>query len=318
MTCVLGIDIGGTSVAAGVVAADGTISHIHTAPTPRTNPGELLDAVTGVALQSLAAGPPVVAVGVGTAGVVDVGRGVILSATETLPGWAGTEVGVGIMQRLQTHTQVCYPIHVVNDVDAHAAGEAYCGGARDAASALVVAVGTGVGAGVVLAGRVWHGAHHVAGEIAHVPVPGAEELWCPCGRFGHLEAIASGVGMGKLYRLRGGDSDDARVVVARAQGGELLARSCVAEAATALGKAIAGVVTVLDPQVVVVGGGVVAAGDQWWQAVQGAFRAEVIKPLAQVPLVKSALGAGAPIVGAAAAWWLHTADAEDGGAGATR
>ena len=106
-------------------------------------------------------------------------------------------------------------VHVQNDVDAHALGELRHGAAVGARSALVVAVGTGVGAGIIVDGRALRGARHVAGEIGHVPTPGAEHLLCPCGRRGHLEAIGSGVGMHRHYLSLGGDPavTDARGIV---------------------------------------------------------------------------------------------------------
>ncbi|WP_136046145.1 ROK family protein, partial [Microbacterium sp. K41] len=91
-----------------------------------------------------------------------------------------------------------------------------------AASALIVAVGTGVGAGLILDGRAARGAHHVAGEIAHLPTPGAEHLRCPCGRRGHLEAIGSGIGMHRHFLSLGGDPTirDARGVATAAAAGD--------------------------------------------------------------------------------------------------
>ncbi|MFH6691348.1 ROK family protein, partial [Cellulosimicrobium funkei] len=174
------------------------------------------------------------AIGVGTAGVVDVGRGVIVSATDTLPGWPGTDVAGGLRRRLaDLAADADLPVSVENDVDAHAAGEVWRGAAAGARSALLVAVGTGVGGAVVLDGRPLRGAHHVAGELGHVPVPGAELLRCPCGRTGHLEAIGAGPAVHRRYLALGGDatSPDTRDVVARADAGDELAVSVVRDAA---------------------------------------------------------------------------------------
>jgi hypothetical protein len=111
---------------------------------------------------------------------------------------------------------------VQNDVDAHAAGEAWLGAAAGLASVLVVAVGTGVGGAVVMDGTPLRGAHHVAGEIGHLPTPGAEGLRCTCGRPGHLEALGSGPALHRHYMSLGGapESPDARDVVARAAQGD--------------------------------------------------------------------------------------------------
>ncbi|MBM7817969.1 glucokinase [Cellulosimicrobium cellulans] len=328
---VVGVDLGGTKTAAASVAPDGALGPVRSVPTPAAaGPEAVLDAVAGLVREVVAAagspdgGPARLrALGVGTAGVVDVGRGVIVSATDTLPGWPGTDVAGGLRRRLASGgatplgAERPLPVFVENDVDAHAAGEVWLGAAAGARSALLVAVGTGVGAAVVLDGRPLRGAHHVAGELGHMPVPGAELLRCPCGRTGHLEAIGAGPAIHRRYLALGGDaaSPDTRDVVARAGAGEELAATVVRDAAQAVGRAVAGVVTVLDPEVVVVGGGLAGAGDLWWSALEGALRAEVVDVLADLPLRRAALGNEAAIVGAArGAWSLAGLPADEPGA----
>lgn len=292
---VVGVDLGGTKIAAALVDADGAHGEVLTAPTPAADgPEAVLDAV-GALVAALTSEAPA-AVGVGTAGVVDVARGTIVSATDVMPGWPGTDVAEGLRRR--TGAAV---VHVENDVDAHAAGEAWLGAAAGAASALVVAVGTGVGAAIVLDGVVLRGAHHVAGEMGHVPTPGAEGLRCPCGRPGHLEAIGAGPAIHRRYVALGGDpaSPDTRDVVARAEAGDAVATRAVHDAAVAVGRATAGIVTMLDPEVVVVAGGLAQAGAGWWGSMEEALRAELVDVLADVPLVPARLGGTAAVVGAA-------------------
>lgn len=308
MDAVVGVDVGGTTISAAIVASDGRSQAIRSVPTPaQAGPQAMLDTIAQLAREvieheRLRRGGPsagVVALGVGTAGVVDVSRGLVVSSTDAIRGWAGTAVADGLRDRLGL------PVVVENDVDAHAAGEAWLGAAAGAPSALMVAVGTGVGASVVLAGRPLRGAHHVAGEMGHMPAPGAEGLRCPCGRTGHLEAIGSGPGLHRYYLALGGDPDsrDARGVVARAHAGEDLARRTVCDSARALGRSIAGIVTVLDPAIVVIGGGMSGAGELWWSTMETTLRAEVIDALADLVVAPATLGAAAPIVGAARAAW---------------
>ena len=298
---VVGVDLGGTKTAAAIVERDGTTGSVRSVPTPaQSGPAAVMDAVAQLVRQ-VAGGAPVRAVGVGTAGVVDVGRGRIVSATSTFPGWPGTDVARGIRGRLGGGAVGEPIVFVQNDVDAHAAGEAWRGAARGADSMLMVAVGTGVGGSVVLSGRPLRGAHHLAGEIGHMPVPGADGLGCPCGRPGHLEALAAGPAILRRYLQLGGDPAcrDTRDVVARASAGEALAGKVVEDAAAAVGRAIAGLSTVLDPEVVVVGGGVARAGDLWWSAMERAVRAEVVDVLNGLPVVPATLGTVAAVVGAA-------------------
>ncbi|CAM3505245.1 ROK family protein [Isoptericola cucumis] len=313
---VVGVDLGGTKTAAALVAADGSPGPVHTAPTPAASgPEAVLDAVAALVTRVVtASGAPLRAVGVGAAGVIDAGRGVVVSATETFRDWPGTDVAGGLAARLAplvagpsaSGSSAVAPLVVVeNDVDAHAAGEAWRGAAAGARSALLVAVGTGVGGSVVLDGRPLRGAHHLAGEIGHAPVPGAEGLRCACGRPGHLEAVAAGPAIHRRYLALGGDpaSPDARDVVARAGAGDELAARVVREAGAAVGRAVAGVVTVLDPEVVVVGGGVGGAGHLWWSALEGALRGEVVDVLADLPVLRAVLGDDAAVVGAARNAW---------------
>ena len=298
---VVAVDLGGTKTTVALVSPAGVVMARVTVPTPAAaGPVTVLDTVVE-AISTLPHSDRILApaVGVGTAGVVDTATGTILSATDALPGWPGTAVAAELTTRLQQLWGGCGPVHVQNDVDAHAAGEAWRGAARGKNPALVVTVGTGVGAALVIDGRVQRGAHHAAGEIGHVPTPGAQYLRCGCGRRGHLEAIASGPAVAHRYWQELGTRVDAREVVRRAGEEEKLAQRLVREAGRALGRALAGQVTVIDPEVIVLGGGFSSAGEAWWQAVNEALREELIPPLAGIEVVPAALGADAALLGAA-------------------
>ncbi len=243
--------------------------------------------------------------GIASAGVVDTRTGCIVSSTDTLAGWAGTRLADDLRSAFGELLPSDAPLTVQNDVDAHAAGEFRFGAAAGASSALVIAVGTGIGAGIVIDGTPVTGAHHVGGEIAHMPVPGAEHLRCPCGRLGHLEAIGSGVGLHRHYLALGGspDIEDARQIAALAAVGDAVARQAIAESAAVIGRAIAGAAALLDPECVVLSGGVPAIGDAWWEPMRAAYRAEAIDALQNTPLLAGLLGGDAPLRGAAAHTW---------------
>ncbi len=303
MTRAIALDIGGTKTAAALVAGDGTISVRRSVPTPAAiGPDAVLDAVGALIGEVLAAGGDaelggVDGVGIGTAGAVDTGRGRIVSSTDTFRDWVGTDVRAGVAARVPGVETIA----VLNDVDAHALGEAWCGAARGIDPVLVVAVGTGVGGAIVRDGRLWTGAHHLAGEIAHIPTPGAEGLRCPCGRDGHLEALAAGAAIERRFRAATGEPVAARQIVARAQDGDGEARRLIAEAAAGLGHALAGLITTLDPAGVVVGGGVAEAGPVWWEPFLATCRADLVDALAATPIVPAQLGGDAPLLGAARA-----------------
>lgn len=291
----VGVDLGGTKTAAALVDQFGGCGPVSTVPTPAAvGPQAVLDAVASVVRQ-VSAGHEIAGVGVGTAGAVDAHTGRIVSSTETFRDWVGTEVAAGLTERLGC------PVTLRNDVDAHALGEAWLGAGRGRESMLMVAVGTGVGGAIVLDGRLRTGAHHMAGEMGHIPVRGAEGLRCPCGRLGHLEAISSGRGMVRHYHQIGGSPEiaDGRALLALVGSGDELARRAVDESAAALGRAIAGLVTVLDPELVVISGGVADAGEVWWQPMEQACRAELVDVLSGIEIVRAELGAEAALVGAA-------------------
>ncbi|GGO99364.1 ROK family protein [Actinomyces gaoshouyii] len=311
-TGVVGLDLGGTKMAAALVGADGALlGPIASVPTPaHDGPAAMLDAIASLVVKvartgipgETADGPPTIsAVGIGTAGVVDVERGEIVSATDAITDWAGTRVAEGVQARLEAEGLGRPPIHVENDVDAYAAGEAWLGAGRATHCALMVAVGTGVGGSVLLDGVPLRGAHHVAGEIGHMPSGLAAGETCTCGRPGHLEPIAAGPHILRRYLAAGGDpaAANAHDVEKRAQAGDELAARVYREAALALAQAIAGVATVLDPERVIISGGLARAGELWWAPLREAFASEVIEPLAGIEIVPAELGTTAPIIGAA-------------------
>lgn len=303
---VLAVDIGGTKTAAALADRDDVLLAVETAATPAsTGPAAVIATVIELAERLLAGrDEPLAGVGIGTAGVVDAGTGTIVSSTDTFADWPGTRVADLVREGLGARLPAGAPVAVQNDVDAHAAGEFRHGAAAGASNALIVAVGTGVGSGLIVHGAPVRGAHHVAGEIAHMPMPGAAHLRCPCGRMGHLEAIGSGIGMHRHYLSLGGDPaiTDARGIAAS---DDPLARRALEESAAAVGRAIAAAATLIDPEVVVVTGGVPHIGDAWWRPMLDAYRAEAIDALQNTPILPGTLGGDAPLRGAAASAWRH-------------
>lgn len=300
MTVVVAVDLGGTKTAAALVDHDGAILARATVPTAARDGGAaILDAtaelVAGLVAEAVGRGLTVAAVGVGSAGVIDSRTGMVVSSTDAILDWAGTPLAGGLTERLGLR------VAVDNDVHAHAIGESWLGACAGRSSALLVAAGTGIGGSQLIGGRPHHGAHRVAGHVGHVSVPEAAGVRCSCGRVGHVEGVASGPGLYALYLGLGGslDAADSRDVVARAGAGEAVAVRTVSTAAAALGHAIGGLANVLDPEVVVVGGGLAGAGPAWWAAMEGALRSELITPLVGLPVLPALLGTDAALIGAA-------------------
>jgi glucokinase len=307
MMYAIGVDLGGTKTAAGVVSAAGEVLFSETIPTLNRDGGDaILDAtaalVSSLTSRAQAAGLDVAGVGVGSAGVIDAGRGVVVSATDAILGWAGTELTAGLAARLGVDPAA---VRAVNDVHAHALGEAWTGAAAGTASSLLVAFGTGVGGSFVLDGQPVLGHRYAGGHVGHFASPYAfhegEPVPCVCGGAGHVEAIASGPAIREAYLRLGGTSEaaDARAVFALAGASDAIAIKAVGMGAAAAGQAVGGLANILDPEVVVVSGGLSDAGDPWWRPMARALRAELLPALAGLPILPAKLGNAAAIVGAA-------------------
>jgi glucokinase len=195
------------------------------------------------------------------------------------------------------------PAVIDNDVNALALGESHFGAGRGFQDVLYVAVGTGVGAALMLAGQLRRGATWTAGEIGHLMADWDGDARCSCGRCGHLEAYTSGPALAARYCAwtKRDTPLDLRAVAARAQAGDDTARRAIALGADILGRVLGGLLNVLDPQALVIGGGVAELGDLWWGPLTAALRANPMPGPAQIVLRPAQLGPDAVLVGAA---WL--------------
>jgi glucokinase len=290
----LGVDIGGTKTRVGLVDAGHRVLDVREAPTPaRDGPRAVLEVVAGLGRALAGRGADVVACGVGTAGVVDPAAGTVVASTDAIAGWAG----VPIVQQLSALLGL--PVRVDNDVNAFALGEAAAGAARGRAHVLAVTVGTGVGGAFMLRGRLWRGAHHNAGEIGHLPVPGFGDRRCACGADGHLESVSAGPAMAARYGRLTGNAVGFAEVARRAEAGDGPAVTVVEEGGGVLGQLLAGLVNAVDPESVVVGGGVAVPAGRYWAAAERHFRRHLLPAVAGVRLVPARLGNDAVVVGAA-------------------
>ena len=170
------------------------------------------------------------------------------------------------------------------------------GSIESATSLLLVAVGSGIGGAMVLGGHVLHGAHNVGGHIGHVCHPDARRIRCSCGRYGHVEPIASGLGIERCYhKLSGKDARGDRIAE-MARNGDNDAQSAVLMAGRALGNTLGMQANMLDPEMIVLSGSVCGAGELWLDAVRQGYQDQVIDVLSDIPIVPGTLGAQAPIL----------------------
>lgn len=311
MALAIGVDVGGTKVLAAAIDTDTPtkILRAHRVPTP---PGTgVIDAITELVArlqdEATAAGHgPVVGVGVGLPGLV-APDGVLLGAPH-LPDL------VGLPLRSTLATTIGLPVTLDNDANCAAWAEVVCGVGRGTSEVLVVTLGTGIGGGLVIDGTLRHGAHGAAGEPGHMVIdPNGPP--CPCGRRGCWERYASGSGLGLLGQVaaaageapallaRAGSADAVRGedVVAAAREGDRGARAVIESFADWLGMGLANLVTLLDPELVVVGGGLADVADLFVDRARQAMVAQALGAPTRPParLEIATLGSDAGVIGAA-------------------
>lgn len=306
MSLTAGIDVGGTKILAGVVDEKGTVLEELRVSSPAGEVHAITNAITGL-VADLAQRHTLEAVGVGAAGYVNRLRSTVMFA----PNLAWRDVDL----RHPIEAATGLPVEIENDANAAAWGEFAFGAAGEVDSVLLVTVGTGVGGGIVLDGALQRGSFGVAAEIGHLRVV-PDGVLCGCGNRGCLESYASGSALVRYAReaaaagrardllARAGgvvEQIDGPMVTAAAQAGDVAARAAFAELGHWLGEGIASLVAVLDPAMIVLGGGVSEAGDLLLDPVREAFAAQLTgrghRPMADLRL--ATLGNRAGLIGAA-------------------
>jgi len=302
----VGVDVGGTKVAALLTDDRGTVLDRKVVHSPADDAEASVDTVIALARELADRHRGVAAVGVGAAGLVS-REGVLRFA----PNLAWREFPV----RARVAAGVGLPVTVDNDANVAAWGEFRFGAGRGSTDLLLVTVGTGIGGGIVAGGSLFRGAHGFAAEIGHIIVDPAGPP-CGCGNVGCWEQVASGRAIERLGRqavaehpesalgrTAGGDPStiDGPAVTKAAQQGDPMSLRILERVGVRLGEGIAGLVNVLDPDVVVVGGGAAAAGDLLLEPARRAFvdAVEAADHRPAVPILAAALGNDAGAIGAA-------------------
>lgn len=309
MSLAIGVDIGGTKVAAGLVSETGEILRRERRPTPSTDPAAVAAVVASV-VADLRAESDVSAVGVGAAGFIDADRSTVLFA----PNLAWRQEPL----RDSLSSLIGLPVVVENDANAMAWAEYRFGAGVGVSSLVALTVGTGIGAGLVLDGHLYRGAFGMAGEPGHLRVV-PDGLPCGCGNRGCWEMYASGSALMREARdlihsgsphaaalsdACGGEPDRLRGIdiTALAEQGDAAAGELLADLGRWVGEGAASVAAILDPELIVLGGGVSEAGELLLEPARAAFRRQLTgrghRPEARFAL--ATLGNSAGIIGAAA------------------
>jgi glucokinase len=305
---VIGVDLGGTNLRTAIVGSDGEILDKHKEATKAVDGwvkvvARLIDNIKRQLEIGAKMGTEVFAVGVGAPGVILVDKGIVVKSPN-FPDWNNLPLKAELEKALKI------PVYIENDANAAALGEKWRGAGQNIKSMIHLTLGTGVGGGIILDNKIWHGADGMAGEIGHMTlIPDGRQ--CTCGNTGCLETYASARGIVQSFReeLEKQKLPAAEVlkevtsekVYQAAREGDAVARRVMKDMGRMLGIGIASLINIFNPERVVIGGGVKDA----WPLFIGSTHEEIMKRAFQVPaerteIVPSLLGDDAGMVGAAA------------------
>ncbi len=303
-----GIDLGGTTAKIGLFTTSGALLEKWEVATDTSNAGEhilenLAAAVLGKMKEKSIQPEQVEGVGIGVPGPV-LDSSIVPIVCANLGGWGERNVSAqlsGLLDGLK--------VLVGNDANVAALGEIWMGAAKGAKNAVMVTLGTGVGGGVVVNGKVIDGVHGAGGEIGHITVNRHETAVCGCGKRGCLEQYSSATGVVRCMKKLLDENPDtpcvlrgtefaAKDVFDAARNGDALAAREVDEMSDTLGMALANIASTVDPEAFLVGGGVARAGDVLFAPLNKHFKEYAFKSCREIPIKQASLGNDAGIYGA--------------------
>lgn len=305
----IGVDVGGTRIAAGLVERKGRIVREAKLLTPKAaGPFAIVDAIVGM-IEEITAGvhpSEIAGVGIGIPAQVDFLRQSVEFSTNLPLG--GVDVRGLVMSRLK------YPVTIDNDGHTAALGESRFGAGKGIKDFVMVTLGTGVGGGVFIAGKLHRGSRGFGGEVGHLVID-VDGPPCPCGGKGHLESYAARPAIvrdarlalatyhgSSIARLAGGDEDaiTAEIVIDGANAGDEAAAEIMQRVGDMLGEALVGIVNVLNPQAIVVGGGIGERCPMVSERAAARVASEALAGRRDVRILPAELGNDAGVAGAAA------------------
>lgn len=304
----VGVDLGGTAIKVGICNQEGELLHTYEGPTekekgPETVIDNIVKYVRYIVEQSPYEWEHVVGVGAGVAGFTDLRSGVILLAPNI--GFRDVPIRAILEDRLGKN------IRIDNDANVAALGEAWSGAGKGVMDCVCYTLGTGVGGGIIINGKIYQGFSGLAGEIGHISVvPDLEAIQCGCGKTGCLETVSSATGIirmaveaverGDHTSLSSIEKITAKDIFDAAKEGDEVSIRIVNRAAYYLGKSMAAIAATLNPERFIVGGGVSKAGDILFSRIREVFAELTPEPLQKgVEIIPAKLGNDAGIVGAA-------------------
>lgn len=322
---ILSIDIGGTKIAGGIVDRQGRVSHFKSIPTEAQNGGEaLIGRVIHFCqnmweeIRSTPSGSntpsDVAAIGISSAGQIDSQLGSVIFASDNLPGWTGMDIKGRIEAELKL------PVFVENDVNCLALGEQMFGAGKGHSQILCIAIGTGIGGALIVNGSLYRGWKGSAGELGHLCID-YQGRQCICGAKGCLEAYVAGPAIEKDY-LKRYQQNHPHILTANlpkmhlediaqlAQLGDQDAQAVITTAGEYLGYGLYGLLNTFNPEIVIIGGGVVNVGKSFLEETRRIISITALDPMRDTPIVPAQLeGACAGLVGAAVFCWQESGGA---------
>lgn len=293
----IGIDLGGTKTEIVVLAADGSELLRERVATPRESYAATLGAIVGLvrdAKAKVGPGGTALPVGIGIPGAESLPGGLIKNANST---WL-----IGKPLRTDLEAALGCPVRLANDANCFALSEASDGAAAGARVVFGVILGTGVGGGIVVDGKVLSGANAIAGEWGHIPLPGEHHRQlCYCGRKGCIETYLSGPALAREHRMNNGAELSVEQIALHAANGDADCEVTLQRYEARLAKALATVINILDPDVIVLGGGL-SNLDRLYANVPGLWGPHVFSDTVLTRLVKNRHGDSSGVRGAAWLW----------------
>lgn len=293
---VLAGDLGGTNLRMAAVAPDGKVLVRTKCATPHSGPQEIVETVAGAArycLKGIGTGSRVEAIGIAIPAMsIDGPRGVVNKAAN-LPSLNGFALAPAL------NSELGFPALLENDANAAAIGESWLGASKDLENSICVTLGTGVGGGIILDGRILRGPDWSAGEVGHICVE-PDGPPCGCGSHGCIEQYASATAISRISAELGSPGLTAFDIFKAAKDGDQIANEVFRKMGSYLGIALAGLINVLNPEAIVIGGGVAAGWDLFIGHVRDEIRRRAYsEPARRAKLVPALLGDDAGILGAA-------------------
>ena len=295
----IGVDLGGTKIEVVAIGPDGKEIVRRRVPTRRDDYGAIVEDI-GALVEAVEAeaGSRAAGIGMGIPGALSPATGLVRNAN--------TEVLIGKPLDRDLEARVGRPVRVDNDANCFALAEARAGAAQGYGVVLGLILGTGCGSGIVVDGRVHVGPNRIAGEWGHNPLPRPADderpgPACFCGRMGCLETWISGTGVERDHMAATGEQLSAPEIAARAEAGDAAARATLARHLDRFGRALANTVNILDPDAIVIGGGL-SHFEHLYRDLRGATIPHVFADTFETPILKNRLGDSAGVLGAAWLW----------------